>query len=489
MKCESDNRSFMELSFSTPAVVIALFCLMRPTALAQSTSSLSTLDCVYMIRIPENRQHRAAIQTGFRLRGTRGIVTALHGVVDGNVFSAINEKNEVFTSLSIGSVDIDSDLAVLVSNDPRLQSGDGLPMSQQYIGSGAILRVLGHPLGINLHLKTVQTGNPALVRLSRLIPPAAADAFERRRSPSSNAQVLDIEAPLVPGDSGAPVLDGAGAVLGVVDGGLLQGQAAISWAITLGSVQFRTVASLRAQIAALARFPSEDLFSFESDTTTVTTESETFLWDLKDPNAKPGKLKGIVRGPDGQPLAGVKVEARRYEDRTNPFGHYLASVLSNAQGEYEIAVPAGGYHFVIHKDGYETISMFYVAVAPGVLLDPGEMTLKLESGARLFTELRLTDPGDPMTSDIQGKVTDYSGNVIAGAFVTVTDSNDSLGSWHGRTVKTDSNGNFRVVNLRADLYDVTFEARGLRTMCVLGVPTKSGHALNLENPMSVLRNH
>ena len=47
--------------------------------------------------------------------------------------------------------------------------------------------------------------------------------------------MISIDGNLVAGDSGGPILDSAGEVCGVIDGGLLGGAAAISWAIPLGA--------------------------------------------------------------------------------------------------------------------------------------------------------------------------------------------------------------------------------------------------------------
>lgn len=70
------------------------------TAAESANSPEGARDFVYMVRVPSSQQHGSAIQTGFRLRGVSGIVTALHGVAGGGTFSAINDQNKVINILS-----------------------------------------------------------------------------------------------------------------------------------------------------------------------------------------------------------------------------------------------------------------------------------------------------------------------------------------------------------------------------------------------------
>ncbi len=450
--------------------------------------STGTLDFVYMVRIPETRQHAAAIQTGFRLRGTPGIVTALHGVVDGNEFSAINDKNRIFGHLVLNSLDIDNDVAVLISNDPELQSNEGIPTSNTVLISGALVRVLGHPLGIDLHLKAAQAGTPAYTKLSHLIPPAAAQAFDRRQSPSTEVQVLDIESPLVPGDSGAPVLDERGAVAAIVDGGLLGGQAAISWAMPINSVHFQSSRVLQKQVVALARQSSENLFAFELDTVKAPA-AERILWQVKSPDKYLGTISGTVSDINGGPLAGVQVKFFRFTARNSWFSSQpVRTMFTDQSGRYEASLPPGGYDLTIHKESYETKQALYLPLFPRAGIELSDK-LKQESPVvrRFTTSEGGTVADDPETAQIVGRITDFSGNPIVEAFVTATTSDDTPGSWNGRTVKTDQKGNFRIIKLRAALYDLAIEARGFRTVYLIGIPTLGGYAINVEQQMSILR--
>jgi hypothetical protein len=211
-------------------------------------------------------RHGALLQTGFRLQGRKGILTALHGVADGKAFSAVNESGDVLNGLTIAGVDLDNDLALLRSTEIENRPADGLPSEgSAEVEPGESLRVLGHPQGINLYEKRVIAGTPVLKNLHELIPPASASAFDRRKSPSAGITVLNIQGSLVPGDSGAPVLNARGKMIGIVNGGLLGGAASISWAIPLQFVAWRDSASASTRLAELAVIPSRDLFAVNPD--------------------------------------------------------------------------------------------------------------------------------------------------------------------------------------------------------------------------------
>jgi hypothetical protein len=70
---------------------VLLLCFISIHCRAQETP---VAKYVYMIRIPSTVHHGPIIQTGFRLQGRKGIVTALHGVADGSKFSAMNTDGD-----------------------------------------------------------------------------------------------------------------------------------------------------------------------------------------------------------------------------------------------------------------------------------------------------------------------------------------------------------------------------------------------------------
>jgi hypothetical protein len=88
---------------------------------------------------------------------------------------------------------------------------------------------------------------------------------------------------------------------------------------------------------------------------------------------------GTVWGPNDQPLPGVKVKMRRFEDKKANAEKY-----SNRLGEFEFQVPAGKQDYIIWADtkGYK--------LPNGQRLQPGtEVTVHIESNERADTGLHL----------------------------------------------------------------------------------------------------
>jgi hypothetical protein len=241
-----------------------LLCLFSISSKAQDDNLNSY---VYMVRIPATTHHKTAIQTGFRLAGRKGIITALHGVADGTTFSAYNESGDVLNDLKIADIDYENDLALLRSGELEGRAAEGLQaVDRLTVIPNETLRVLGHPEGINLYIKTVGAGTPVLKKLHMLIPPDSAQLFDKRKSPSANITILNISSGnLGPGYSGAPILNSNDRVVGVVDGGLRGGALAISWAIPIPYVEWRDIASARTLVTELSNLNSSDLFFTEED--------------------------------------------------------------------------------------------------------------------------------------------------------------------------------------------------------------------------------
>ena len=205
-----------------------------------------------MIRIPETQNHSGAIQTGFRLSGIHGILTALHGVADGDVFSAI-QGSQVFNDLRVTAVDIKHDIALLTSDQLEGLAPNGLVAERNsQVQPEEALHASGFPLALRAiyTIKVTANRNP-FTKLDKILPHADFKAFSARHSPSPDVRVLSVDGALTPGYSGAPLLNERGRVVAVVDGGL-QRNSQIAWAIPLESIQLVATENNKGALNALA---------------------------------------------------------------------------------------------------------------------------------------------------------------------------------------------------------------------------------------------
>lgn len=237
--------------------IVLLFALWAGMAFAQSDSAIPA-PYVYRLKIgnctfdPTDRR-----QTGFRVQGRIGIVTALHGVADCKTISAVADNGqELFNDLVIEQVDIERDIALLVSSELAQKSSDGLALSTLTASEilTTPLSIVGYPLGLdqqdidsNLLVRDVES-------LDAVIPdPEETEAFRLRHSPALTITVLNIQAQLLPGHSGAPLLDPENRLVGVGNGGLRGGTVNRSWAIPWSAVRLQpiTLPQIKQQLTAL----------------------------------------------------------------------------------------------------------------------------------------------------------------------------------------------------------------------------------------------
>src|SRR5262249_8575482 len=101
--------------------------------------------------------------------------------------------------------------------------------------------------------------------LVELVDPETAKLLEKRGSPDVNLAVLSLQGPLLPGHSGAPILDGDGRVIAVGNGGLRGGTVDHGWAVPLlGADWTEYNNSIRPTVEKLAKVERE-LFISDKD--------------------------------------------------------------------------------------------------------------------------------------------------------------------------------------------------------------------------------
>lgn len=275
------------------SLIILISCLWVGFAIAQ-TDSTTTVPYIYRLKIDDcTFAPTARRQTGFRVQGVAGMVTALHGVADCKTVSAVADDGGIFTDLVIAAVDIDHDIALLRSPDLADLSTDGLAVSTLAPTEilTASLRIVGYPLGLDKQdvdsIESVRDIEP----LDGVIPDdEESTSFLKRKSPDIDIEVLNLQAQLLPGHSGAPVLDEANGLVAVGDGGLRGGTVGRSWAIPWQAVKFASVdvAEVSKKLAELATKDISTLsFSSTYPGSSDNTESATYMVRVVDADQMP----------------------------------------------------------------------------------------------------------------------------------------------------------------------------------------------------------
>ena len=186
-----------------------------------------------------------AAASGFVWRDSATVVTALH-VVDGQTSVNVHyvDRNGRIVASSPARVErvlAPSDLVLLTLDQP--QRREPLPMNTAPPRVKEQLDAVGFPLNIagisNTEVKVRFGGN----ELRSILPPKVLAGFGPY--PSITEEILNLEGNLVPGLSGAPILDSSGRVVGVVDGGLESGAIGISWGIPARYLEALAVSTVR----------------------------------------------------------------------------------------------------------------------------------------------------------------------------------------------------------------------------------------------------
>jgi hypothetical protein len=166
--------------------------------------------------------------SGFIWQSKAKAVTALHVVSGCNKVGVYFEAQKVSKTAVIFKTLKMADLALLLIDDPPDDS-EPLQVSPAPPHVNDDLTVLGYPLLIP-HMNTTSLklrfgGN----HLKEIVPSTVRTELANIGSPSLDVEITNIEGHLVPGLSGAPVLNDSAKVVAIADGGLENGTVGISW--------------------------------------------------------------------------------------------------------------------------------------------------------------------------------------------------------------------------------------------------------------------
>jgi len=219
-------------------------------------------------------------QTGFRINGTAGIITALHGIPDCD-YRRITAQNhvahsaiETYTLLSPSLVNIESDLVVLSSPEIEKKSKGGFVVASksifQSIGNRE-LSTIGYPTQSTVPVPTreifFRDPRLPLFILRDYSGRSMLRYLENRGSPSPNIEILGIQGELQSGHSGAPILiANSDTVIGIVNGGKTDGSDEFVWAIPIfAGARWYASHSVQSDLARLKDIEPQNLFMEKAD--------------------------------------------------------------------------------------------------------------------------------------------------------------------------------------------------------------------------------
>lgn len=192
--------------------------------------------------------------SGFIWNDFSHAVTSLH-VVDGNnniTVNYVNPNGKIIASsqAAVEKILKESDLALLRIKKPLHRAP--LPINHSPTKVKQSLDALGFPLNIASYSSTEVKVRFGGNQLRTILPSKVLRNI--RDYPSTTIQILNLEGNLVPGLSGAPIIDDDGKVVGIVDGGLENGAIGISWGIPANHLQ-KLVKSTVTQLPRSAGIP------------------------------------------------------------------------------------------------------------------------------------------------------------------------------------------------------------------------------------------
>lgn len=204
-----------------------------------------------------------AVGTGFVWSSRRQVVTALHVIAGCSAISVYSETARRFIGARVANVLRRADLALLELDDDA--PGNPLPVTSARPNTHADVVAVGYALQVPTMGTTPLKVSFGSDVLKDVIPDTVRAELEAAGSPATDIAIIRLAGDLVPGLSGAPIVDATGAVAAVANGGLQNGMVGISWGLPVDNL--RALQSSTDTIGQAAADRSRSLFSVDIEST------------------------------------------------------------------------------------------------------------------------------------------------------------------------------------------------------------------------------
>ena len=316
-------------------LVALLMLLTQHVALAQNFRIESLSESTVKLTIKSNNATRSA--SGFLWKHPDSIITSFHAVAGST--DIIAECRGQKKRASISRLYRDADLALLKAESFHCQPLSRLKNTQPSFNDQLFTFGFygGATNGISRTLRRGFTSGSET--LKGLLPPSARAKIEAAGAPDLNLGIYYLNGSLLPGFSGAPIVDGSGELVGIGDGGLENGAAQISWIIParyiddlLESTETAHGVSDSADVlfSSEVDVPDEKIFEFES-------HGSTFRF-IKTKTRSLAEMAKTSEDPDGITRL---LDDYRHVVNDDAFGAMEFDVYEEIDHGIILTVPAG----------------------------------------------------------------------------------------------------------------------------------------------------
>jgi S1-C subfamily serine protease len=276
--------------------------------------------------------------SGFAWEQPGRVVTALH-VVAGCREIRVSYQGSAERTARLSRALRDADLALLeVANPPAVAA---LRLTERVPAVNETVQVYGYPIGVatrDAAALRVTAANAEAPKLDQALNEAARASLRSVGMPSLAAEVLRVSGHLLPGHSGAPLVDFEGRVVGVGSGGLQLGAAGIGWAMRAHYVAGlpRAPADLGEARSAVA----QAAFAFRTAPASSTTAEGMRCGDITLVKGRTLRLDALREGVDDTEAVDALLREIAFEESVLRAMRF--DVWTEAASGVGVVLPQGG---------------------------------------------------------------------------------------------------------------------------------------------------